>query len=134
MAEIIDFEIPTAANPYTQDVADLIAAGDGKALALVVPTDHKNAHRRKFSKAANDAGKTARLRVEEVVKGDDGEPILDSEGKTQTRLVFTLTGKHEPRRGKGETDTPVEPSEAPEIADDSAPVDEAVKPAGRNRK
>jgi hypothetical protein len=94
MAEIIDFAEPVKVNPYTQDVADLIAAGEGKAARITVPAGDRNKARMAFAKAANEAGKTARLRDESA----------DKKGENIT-LTFTLTAKHAPRRGKDEVTT-----------------------------
>jgi hypothetical protein len=94
---IIDFEPPVKDNPYKETVGLLIEAGEGKASEIIVPKDDANKHRNLFAKAANERNKTARLRIEELVIPEDGsEP-------THTRLVFTLTKRHAPRRGKEET-------------------------------
>lgn len=87
-------------NPYIQDVADLIAAGEGKAGAIEVPAADANKARVKFAKAANAAGKTARL----VTPLD--KLTADENGNVQ--IVFVLTGKHAPRRGKAAAETTTE--------------------------
>lgn len=102
MSNIIDFTEPEKVNPYKDDVLALIAAGEGKAGELIVPTDTANKARVQYAKAANEAGKTARLRITEV-----------DEKKGTTRFVFTLTAKHQARRGKADAvdsteDAPVE--------------------------
>jgi hypothetical protein len=100
MANIIEFNAPTKANPYTETVADLIAAGEGKACEVIVKAGDEGKERTKFSKAANDAGKTARLRISEDIDGG------------QHRMVFTLTTKHAQRRGKA-VESSVSETEAP---------------------
>jgi hypothetical protein len=101
MSNIIDFQEPVKVNPYKADVEALIAAGEGKAGELIVPTDQASKARVTYAKAANDADKTARLRITEV-----------DEKKGTTRFVFTLTSRHKARRGNAETsaveDSPVE--------------------------
>jgi hypothetical protein len=93
VANIIDFEEPVKVNPYAADVQALIEAGEGKAGEVITKAGEENKARVLFAKAANEAGKTARLRV--------SEPGKD---KGTTRLVFTLTEKHKARRGKAEAD------------------------------
>lgn len=111
--QIIDAPIEaTAVNPYTQDVADLIEAGEGKAGAIVVPVAEANKSRVKFAKAANDAGKTARLLtpLDELEKDVDGN----------VTLIFKLTHKHAPRRGKGGTgETTADTSTVESVAEEA---------------
>lgn len=76
-------------NPYVAHVAALIEAGEGKSVTITVPFDGIKKAQFKFARAANDAGKTARLR----------NTVED--GKGNVALVFTLVEKHKPRRRKG---------------------------------
>lgn len=89
MTNIIDFTEPIKANPYDGDVAALIAAGEGKAAELIVPTDQANKARVLYAKAANAADRTARVRLQEE----------DKKAGT-TRFVFTLKERRKPSRGK----------------------------------
>lgn len=105
--QIIDYKVPEKVNPYIQDVAELNAAGEGKAGTITVPTKELTKARMLFGKAANAIGKTARLRNTE----GDGKP----DGNTV--LTFTLSPRHKARRGDSETATPeVAPENTPEVA------------------
>lgn len=136
--EIIDYVAPAKVNPYTGDVAQLIAAGDGKAGSITVPADEHNKARVKFAQAANAAEKTARL-VGTSDKDEEGNVIL----------TFVLTARHTARRGKkadasgaeGETEaveTPAEeatPEANPDAAEESAPeTTEDAAPVQRRRR
>lgn len=93
--EIIDYVEAPKANPYAGHIEALIVAGEGKAATVIVPTKDALKTRTAFSKAANDKGYTARVRV-------NAEPVLTDKGKDtgNVRFVFTLTTKHKARRGK----------------------------------
>jgi hypothetical protein len=86
--QIDDFTEEVKENPYTEHVKALNEAGEGKSLTLVVADKDVKKSKFKFGKAANAIGKTARIRVT--------EPLGDG----KTRIVFTLTEKHKPRRRK----------------------------------
>ena len=141
--EIGDYVEIKVANPYDETVAALIEAnanaleadiakgGDGssilpKQVKITVPAKDEKKTRFKFSKAANDAGHTARLRSvtpfdadgNEIQEEDrftpnldeNGADILNDKGKPtksdnaeNVTLVFTLTHKHKARRHKGDT-------------------------------
>ena len=107
MSGIIDFTVPTKANPYTEDVKALAEAGDGKGFEILVPKDKANKARLQFAKAANGINKTARLRVSEPV-GDD------------VRMVFTLTAKHKAR--KSDDASEATPTEETEPTENTEPV------------
>lgn len=100
MAKIIDFTIPEKVNPFTNDVAELASAGDGKAMEIVVPTVEAKKARFQFAKAANAIGKTARVRSEKV----DGKADKDGNPTGDTTFIFTLSEKHKARRGTANTD------------------------------
>jgi hypothetical protein len=89
MAGIIDFTVPEKVNPYTDAVAALSEAGEGKGFEIVCDTKDAGKNSLAFRKAANVIDKTARLRISE----DDAE-------LGTTRMVFTLTHKHAARRGQ----------------------------------
>lgn len=141
--EISDYVEVQQDNPYDSTVAALINANDNareqavargedadsvkpKQVAIKVPAKDEKKTRFKFSKAANNVGRTARLRSvtaydangneiseeERFTPAVDGEgnPVLNSKGKptnTDTAenvtLVFTLTNKHKARRHQGDT-------------------------------
>ena len=141
--QIEDFTAEAAANPYTEAVAALAQAGEGKALSITVPrgtkrlTDEEKAagaepqpgnggkDRLLFQQAANAAGHTARVRKEEVT--EDG----------QIKLTFTLTAKHA-RAGSKRGETPAEENvETPteESAEEQHEGDESHEErAGRRRR
>lgn len=85
---------PETVNPYTEIVAKMIENGPETAVTVTVPEKDALKTRTLFAKAANAAGKTARIRVKD-------EPVTDAKGKPtgEVRNVFTLTAKHKPRRG-----------------------------------
>jgi hypothetical protein len=107
--EIGDYVEVKTENPYDSTVAALIAAydtaveadiatgGDGstvapKQVAITVAKEDVKKTKFKFSKAANDAERTARFRS-----------ATDSEDGTAVTLVFTLTNRHAARRHKGDS-------------------------------
>lgn len=80
--EIEDYQAPVRENEYTQDVADLAAAGEGKLGKIVVKAGGKVASAKlAFQTAARNAGYSARVKLEEV----------DSKGATT--LGFVLSGR-----------------------------------------
>jgi hypothetical protein len=87
--EIIDYTPVTAVNPYTEDVKQLLEAGEGKAGSITVDLKSKVSARNKFGKAANEVGKTARL-VGETITGD-APTKSNPEDTRQVTLVFVLT-------------------------------------------
>jgi len=131
--EILTIDKPVAANPYTEDVAELIAATDantepGKVVAggIKVAADAVNKERVKFAQAANAAGKTASL----VHKLDELTPDADG----NVTILFTLTKKHAARRGvKPATDAPAEAPVEPVVEAPAESVAEDVKPEGKPR-
>jgi hypothetical protein len=104
--EIITYEAQPKSNPYTDDVAQFIAAIDAEnttaetekrpALAVsavyVWPTEHFNKERNLFAKAANDADRTAKIHMR--------EDTVDDDGNKNTKVSFNLTRKHARRRNK----------------------------------
>jgi hypothetical protein len=166
--EIVEFVIPAADNPYKDDVAKLVEklnereayneandiVDDNVTLSAVFywPTDEFNKERVLLSKAANLAGKTARLRVKEETTDDEGNKV--------TKATFTLSHKHKQRRNKEkeaakkneegddnaaapftdapDNDTPDAPSndaaEAENVADDTAATDSESTTVRRRRK
>jgi hypothetical protein len=118
---IIEFKEEEKVNPYTQEVADLIAAGEGKASSITVPLADKAKARNLFGKAANAADKTARLKGETITGDAPAEGSEESDTREVT-LVFVLTklnakaGKVVGPRAKGDespAETPVETEAAP---------------------
>jgi hypothetical protein len=89
---IDDWQEPVKENPYAAHVLALINAGEGKAITVIIPLEDKLKTRTLFATAANDAGKTARVRVDEAT--NDGQWLFK----------FTLTNKNLPRRNKERED------------------------------
>lgn len=96
---IIDYTPAQTVSPYAAQVKTeldaLVAAGEGKATEVTIPTADAGKFKLVFSKAANAIDKTARYRVEE----SDGKTDKDGNPTGNTRLVITLSPKHKPRRG-----------------------------------
>lgn len=83
------YEAPVKANPYAELMAAFLAATESNPLAsytLTVESDKAVTERNKFSKAANEVGKTANLRG-------------TTEENGQTHMTFTLGKRHKARRG-----------------------------------
>jgi hypothetical protein len=93
MSGIIDFTVAEKVNPYTQAVAELAEAGEGKGFEIVCDTKEAGKNSLAFRKAANAIDKTARRYVTE------SDPELGT-----IRMVFTLTHKHAARRGQSEAE------------------------------
>lgn len=97
---IIDYTPAQTVSPYAglvdEELTALIAAGDGKATEITIPTADAGKFKLVFSKVANERDKTARYRVQ--------EPETDKAGNVKedgnTRFVITLSPKHAQRRGK----------------------------------
>jgi hypothetical protein len=97
MGKIIDYVAEKPVNPYTDDIAELIEAGEGKASLIDVPAvERKNAEgaaevvsrvgvaKRLLSEAARDAGYTARFA--KITENDDkSASIIVKLGKLVTR-------------------------------------------------
>lgn len=91
-------------NPYTDIVAKHIAAAEknpNASYTLTVDVNDAQKEQFKYQKAANLAGKTAKLRMTDTSKvtekpNADGE--IERSGKVS--LVFTITNRHKARRGK----------------------------------
>ena len=109
---LIDFAEPTTTDPYKDEIAELIAAGDGKAYQIIVKTDSAATERLKFGKAANKAGKTARLRLSEP----------DNANGT-TRLTFTLTKRHRTKATSVAANLPVEEADGNEEGNSNEEAD-----------
>jgi hypothetical protein len=121
---IEEFVEEIADNPYTGLVDQLIGAGEGKALTLVVPKGTRrdgsagtgSRDKLLFQQAANTAGHTARVRKEEDV---DDENLA---------VTFTLTKKHAragvPRKKKSDVNTDVNETDDNEIDADAVNADE----------
>ena len=101
--KIAPYTPPVKGNPYTEHVAALIEAektwpdeNSKPSTQLVVPVGDVGKTKLKFAKAANDAGKTARINIdkENVIVGKDGKEVGD------VTLTFYLTEKHKPRTRK----------------------------------
>jgi hypothetical protein len=92
--QIGDYVETVKVNPYAGHITALEEAGPGKAATVIVPAKDALKTRTAFSKAANDKGYTARVRV-------NAEPVLTDKGKPtgNVKFVFTLTTKHKARRG-----------------------------------
>jgi hypothetical protein len=87
--EIVTFVPATAANPYTEDIAALLAATElNPNAAGVFTVNNKDAIKSKklIADAANAVGKTASFGKRTVVES------------TETRYVVMLTHKHAARR------------------------------------
>lgn len=119
--EIVDYTPDTAVNPYTEDVAQLLAAGENKAGSITVRFKEKAKARNLFGKAANAVEKTARL-VGETITGDAPAEGSEDEDTREVTLVFVLTklnakaGKVVGPRAKGDeapAETPAETEAAP---------------------
>lgn len=100
--KIVEYTAPVAVNPYTEDIAELIKAGEHVAGVIEIPVAEKNKARVKFAKAANAANRTAKL-VSENVVGDKVE------------LTFKLTERHAARRGPSESKHADKPVETPAV-------------------
>lgn len=157
--EIITF-VPDSIkeNPYIADIAELAEARnaakengqDPQNVGTVYTWSEAdfNKERVAFSKAANLAGFTARLRLK--------EESSDDEGNKSVKATFTLTSKHAKRRNKerehaaaeaaanetsdntdAETPAEVDNTETVEIADETAAetveTPKAVTPRNRKR-
>jgi 3-methyladenine DNA glycosylase AlkC len=82
-----------AVNPYADAITKLAELNnDAAAITITVDADKAITERNKISKAANDIGKTARLRATVETKGEKGKPDTVS-------MTFTLTKRHKARRG-----------------------------------
>lgn len=92
--EIGTYVAPVKANPYTETVEAMLKSGDNVAATIIVPVKDALKTRTAFSAAANAVDKTARVRVNEVVKGEGKAPDMH-------KFVFTLTTRHKARRGQG---------------------------------
>lgn len=96
------YEPEQKSNEYLEAVTDLAEKNDPNA-ALIVTVPVNDVQKTKFAvqRAANEVGKTARIRHEDrnnvVVSGtdDEGNDVLSGD----VRIVFTLTTKHKARRG-----------------------------------
>lgn len=114
MGVITNYKAPAKALPYSAEVAELIAAGDGAAFELSVPTGREEGkkltnadnERIKFQAAAREAGHTAKA-AEQIEEGEN------------TKLVFILVPK---RTRKAKANADASPS-APEVVTEAAPVD-----------
>jgi hypothetical protein len=71
--EIVDFVPVRPANPFDEHVSALVAAGEGKALAVTCSDDEYKSVKRKFREAATNAGFSARIRDEVHGPNDAGE-------------------------------------------------------------
>lgn len=97
---IIDYTPEPKASPFAElvatELAALLKAGEGKATQVEVPTRGANRFRVEFARAANQAGKTARIQSSET----DGKTDKDGKPSGNTTFIFTLTDRHKQRRGK----------------------------------
>lgn len=115
---IIDTPVAETVNPYTEDVAQLIAAGEGKSAAYDVEKGELNdkgeskvlaSLKLKFQRAANAADRTARSRIV-------------SETDTNVTIAFTLKPKQKGRGSEtAETETAETETAAPEVTDTPKP-------------
>lgn len=88
-------------NPYIETVKAMIEAGEATSLILEIPYDDVVRERNLLSKAANELGKTARLRVkdESAVKASKPDKDGNVTHTGDVKLTFTLTKRHKARRG-----------------------------------
>jgi hypothetical protein len=106
-----EFVAPEKVNPYAETVKKVADLNNDKA-AFTVEVDVADAVtvQHKIQRAANDIGKTARLRLKDeaavtvIGKDEDGAPVHGG----PVKLTFTIGTKHKGRRGI----KPVEESEA----------------------
>lgn len=96
------FEPEVKENPYLGTIDKLIEAGENAAVTLTVNYDEETKERNLIAKAANAKDKTARLRLRDDAKvkygaDESGEQIAT--GGT-VALTYTLTKRHQARRGK----------------------------------
>lgn len=100
--EFGEYVEPEKINPYTENVRQL-AELDNENASMTITVDANKAKNEQFKvqKAANELGKTARLRntddsnATQVGKSEKGKPVYEG----TVRLTFTLTSKHKARRG-----------------------------------
>lgn len=93
---------PEKVNPYTDSVSKL-ASLENENASMTITVDANNVQREqlKVQRAANEIGKTARLRntddskAKVIGKTDNGKPKYEG----VVTLTFTLTHKHKARRG-----------------------------------
>lgn len=122
MSEIIDYTAPEKVNPYADDVAALIAAGEGKAGKITVDADKVKNAALKYRQAANASGKTARQR--DQIENGDGT----------VSLVYTLTDRYRKGSAKvteGETVDTDSPTETDAPAEDAAVVEAPAHKRGK---
>lgn len=100
------FEEASKVNPYRETIDQLAALNDPKA-TVVLEVDVNDVQKEQFrlQRAANEIGKTARLRLKDESAVKEGKP--DDEGNpTHTGnvvLTFTLGAMHKARRGPRNT-------------------------------
>lgn len=115
---IITVKQVAKANPYAPAVAELVEAtksftgaeDERPGFELVVQTAEAGTQRKKFGKAANDAGYTARVHSQTVEENKVGEPLPDG----TTTFVFILSDKHAPRTRKDSDSDAAEVEESEE--------------------
>lgn len=90
--EIEDYSPEQKDNPWTDHVAALDEAGEGKAMTVRVASSAAKRQRVLFQRAANAIDKTARC----VEQSDDGEEVA---------LTFVLKPREARRRGSVESVT-----------------------------
>lgn len=99
-----EFEPEAVENPWTEHVAELAersSQNPNASITIEVDVADAQSAQFKFQRAANDIGKTARLRhrndenVTVTGTDSDGDDVLAG----NVALTFTLTGRHKGRRG-----------------------------------
>lgn len=99
-----EYVAPDKVNPYTETVAQLITASESNpnaSVTLAVDVNDAPKEQFKFQRAANEAGKTAKVRLVDDSAVKEGKPDEDGNPthKGIVKITFTLTTKHKARRG-----------------------------------
>lgn len=116
-----EFVAEEAVNPWAEHVAalaDRALTNPNASITIDVDVADAQGAQFKFQRAANDIGKTARLRLKDdsgvkvTGKDKDGDDIVSG----NVALTFTLTGRHKGRGRTGSSaaaqeETPVETGE-----------------------
>lgn len=83
---------PVAANPFTDTIKAMLDMPADTSVTVVVPSSDAGKTRLAIGKAANEAGKTAKM-IENAV---GAKPV---KGVPHVQFTFILVGKHKARRG-----------------------------------
>lgn len=95
------FVEPEKVNPYNDVIPALIEQGENASVTITVDAKKAGRERLAFGKAANEHGKTARLRLTDDSKAEYGENDKGKRVATggTVSMTFTLTDRHKARRG-----------------------------------